>query len=43
MGGKATGSGASNCPNGMIAVGVTGRYGALVDSVGLKCSPFPWH
>ena len=33
----------SDCPKGMIAVGVVGRYGALVDALGLKCAPFPWH
>jgi hypothetical protein len=33
----------SECPSDTIAVGITGRSGAEVDSVGLKCSPFPWH
>jgi hypothetical protein len=43
MGGKAARNGVSACPNGMIAVGVTGRSGALVDSIGLKCAPLPRH
>ena len=42
-GGQATRSGESNCPPGTLAIGVTGRSGALVDSLGLKCSPFSWH
>ena len=42
-GGQAVRSGESNCPPGTLAVGVTGRSGALVDAVGLACSPFPWH
>ena len=43
MGGKAVRDGVSACPPGMFAVGVTGRSGALVDSVGLKCSPLRPH
>jgi hypothetical protein len=31
------------CPDSMMAVGITGRSGDLMDSLGLKCSPFPWH
>lgn len=42
-GGQAVRNGPSTCPQGTIAVGVTGRSGALVDSVGLRCAPFPWH
>ena len=37
-GGVAGRSGTSTCPKGMVAVGVSGRSGALVDSLGLKCS-----
>ncbi len=43
MGGQAIRNGVSPCPKGTFAVGVTGRSGALVDSIGLKCSSFAWH
>lgn len=33
----------STCPQGTVAVGVTGRSGALVDALGLQCSTFKWH
>jgi hypothetical protein len=36
-------NGVSSCPNGLIAVGVLGRSGALVDSLGIKCAPLPAH
>ena len=41
--GVATSASPSNCPLTSLAVGIVGRSGAEVDSVGLKCSPFPWH
>jgi hypothetical protein len=43
QGGEGYSNDSSNCPAGMIAVGITIRSGALVDALGLKCSPFPWH
>ena len=42
-GGQAVTEGAIGCGLGGIAVGITGRSGALIDSLGLKCSPFAWH
>lgn len=42
-GGQASSNAESGCPPGTIAVGITGRSGALVDALGLKCSSFPWH
>ncbi|MGA9005789.1 MAG: hypothetical protein WB495_02535 [Xanthobacteraceae bacterium] len=42
-GGQAVRDGPSGCPINAIAVGLTGRSGSLINSVGLKCSKFPWH
>ena len=43
-GGQAVPTGSSaGCPAGSIAVGVQGRYGALVDAIGLICSTFSFH
>jgi len=42
-GGQASSNAESGCPPGTIALGITGRSGALVDALGLKCSSFPWH
>jgi hypothetical protein len=41
--GQAVRDGPTGCPANTIATGLTGRSGALIDSLGLKCSPFPWH
>jgi hypothetical protein len=41
-GGVAVQESAVGCGSG-VAVGITGRSGALMDSLGLKCSNFPWH
>jgi hypothetical protein len=32
----------SQCPSNMRAVGIIGRSGDVVNSLGLKCSSFPW-
>ena len=42
-GGEGFDNGLSTCPQGTIAVGITGRSGALVDALGLQCSAFRWH
>lgn len=36
-------SSSAGCPSGSIAVGVQGRYGALIDAIGLICSTFSFH
>jgi hypothetical protein len=41
--GEATNSEPLSCGAGAIAIGITGRSGALIDGVGLKCASFPWH
>jgi hypothetical protein len=41
--GEATNSAPLSCEPGAIAIGITGRSGALIDGVGLKCATFPWH
>ena len=42
-GGQAVSNAETGCPPGTVAIGITGRSGALVDALGLKCSRFPWH
>lgn len=43
QGGEAVRDGVSSCSPNMLAVGIAGRSGALVDKLGLKFSTFPWH
>jgi hypothetical protein len=43
-GGEAAGNATLvQCPASTLAVGIIGRSDAVMNSLGLKCSPFPWH
>jgi hypothetical protein len=41
-GGQSVRDGSSQCEFPAIGIGITGRSGQLVDSLGIKCSTFPW-